>query len=468
MGKQKIKGKDLKGIGYQFDQQKSLAINIMMKHFKHLPKVEKMELLRELAANPEKYKDDEHLQPLAETFMEVVEKEEFTSYKLVEQPKKYEVYGKKFIDQNTLKQMDLAMRLPIAHQGALMPDAHVGYGLPIGGVLATKNEVIPYGVGLDIGCRMALTIFDAPFAVATRYKHQFKVAIQEYTFFGTGVFNDLVIEHEIMDRPEFKATEVLSQLHGRARRQLGTSGSGNHFVEFGEVRLEEGNQLNLPAGSYVGLLTHSGSRGLGATIAQYYTKVAMDVCRLPRGAQHLAWLDLNKEEGMEYWLSMNLAGDYAKACHDVIHASLGKAIGLKPLLKVENHHNFAWKEQQPDGSELIVHRKGATPAKEGELGIIPGTMAHPAYIVAGNGAPGSIQSASHGAGRKMSRQKARESFTRSEMKKHLKSAHVTLLGGGIDEAPMAYKNIEEVMNHQQALVSVQGMFYPQIVRMNKE
>ena len=221
MGKQKIKGKDLKGIGYQFDQQKSLAINIMMKHFKHLPKVEKMELLRELAANPEKYKDDEHLQPLAETFMEVVEKEEFTSYKLVEQPKKYEVYGKKFIDQNTLKQMDLAMRLPIAHQGALMPDAHVGYGLPIGGVLATKNEVIPYGVGLDIGCRMALTIFDAPFAVATRYKHQFKVAIQEYTFFGTGVFNDLVIEHEIMDRPEFKATEVLSQLHGRARRQLG-------------------------------------------------------------------------------------------------------------------------------------------------------------------------------------------------------------------------------------------------------
>ncbi len=194
----------------------------------------------------------------------------------------------------------------------------------------------------------------------------------------------------------------------------------------------------------------------------------MDVCRLPRGAQHLAWLDMNTAEGQEYWLSMNLAGDYAKACHDVIHKKLAKAIGLKPLLKVENHHNFAWKEMQPDGEELIVHRKGATPAKLGELGIIPGSMATSGYIVSGLGNAGSLNSASHGAGRKFSRSKAKASYTGSELRKELKKAKVTLIGGGLDEAPFAYKDIEQVMANQTDLVKVEGKFTPRIVRMCKD
>jgi tRNA-splicing ligase RtcB len=133
----------------------------------------------------------------------------------------------------------------------------------------------------------------------------------------------------------------------------------------------------------------------------------MDTCKLPREAQNLAWLDMNSEAGQEYWLSMNLAGDYAKACHDRIHANVLKAVGLKPLAKVENHHNFAWKDNLADGTEVLIHRKGATPAHKGELGIIPGSMTTAAYLVSGKGIGQALYSASHGAGRDMSRKRAK-------------------------------------------------------------
>lgn len=468
MGKQKLKGKDLRKIGYRYDKQKSLAINIMAQHYKHLNKTEKLDLLLDISENPDKYYEDEHLTILAEEFMEVVEKETFKAFKLKETPTNYSVFGKKFIDQNTINQMDMVMSLPIAKKGALMPDAHVGYGMPIGGVLATKNEIVPYAVGLDIGCRMALTIFEAPIEYMTKHRHRLKESIQHHTYFGTVKRSMESVEHEILDRPEFGELELLKQLHGKARNQLGTSGSGNHFVEYGEVVIDEGNRWNIPKGNYLGLLTHSGSRGLGATIAGYYTRVAADVCRLPRSAQQLAWLDMDKAEGMEYWIAMNLAGDYAKACHDVIHQRMAKAIGLKPLVKIENHHNFAWKEMQEDGSELIVHRKGSTPAKQDELGIIPASMVHPGYIVSGKGKSDAISSASHGSGRKMSRTKAKNSFTKSFIKKQLKEYGVTLIGGGVDEAPNAYKDIHDVMGAQEELVKVEGTFYPKMVRMDKD
>jgi len=194
----------------------------------------------------------------------------------------------------------------------------------------------------------------------------------------------------------------------------------------------------------------------------------MDTCKLPRKAQPLAWLDLDTEAGQEYWLSMNLAGDYAKACHDRIHTNLLKALGLKALAKVENHHNFAWKDTLIDGTEAIIHRKGATPAHVGELGIIPGSMATPAYLVVGKGNNEALQSASHGAGRAMSRKEARESTTGSAVKKILADAGVTLIGGSLEENPSAYKNIETVIAAQQQLIEVQGKFHPRIVRMDKE
>lgn len=468
MGKQKLRGKDLRKLGFYSDRGKSLAINIMAIHYKYLKKVDKLELLENVLASPEKFKDHEFLGPLAEEFMEVVEKENFTAYKLQTDAKSYQVFGKKFISENAIHQMDIAMSIPIAEKGAMMPDAHVGYGLPIGGVLATKNEVIPYAVGLDIGCRMALSIFDVSPDIFKKQPHKLKTALLNETHFGLVKTRNEFAEHEVLERSEFGQTELLRTLRGKAISQIGTSGGGNHFVEFGEVELKKDNAVGVPAGKYLGLVSHSGSRGLGATIANYYKSIAMDVCRLPRGSQHLAWLDMDSAEGMEYWLSMNLAGDYAKACHDVIHQRLAKAIGLKPIGKVENHHNFAWKELQADGQELIVHRKGATPAKLGELGMIPGSMATNGYIVSGLGNEASLNSASHGAGRRFSRSKAKASYTGSELRKELKKAQVTLIGGGLDEAPFAYKDIEQVMANQTDLVKVEGKFTPRIVRMCKD
>jgi tRNA-splicing ligase RtcB len=251
-------------------------------------------------------------------------------------------------------------------------------------------------------------------------------------------------------------------------RQLGSSGSGNHFVEFGMVVLEEYSKLQLPQGSYAAILSHSGSRSLGANIAQHYTNIAKTKCKLPREAGQFAWLDLDSEEGQEYWLSMNLAGEYAKACHDRIHENLCDALGLPVLQKVENHHNFAWKEKLHDGNEYIVHRKGATPAGRDVLGIIPGSMTAPGYLVSGLGNEASLNSAAHGAGRQMSRQKAKNSITMSSMKKILQSEKITLIGGSTEEAPGAYKDIEMVMKSQTNLVNIEGKFHPRIVRMAKD
>ena len=162
---------------------------------------------------------------------------------------------------------------------------------------------------------------------------------------------------------------------------------------------------------------------------------------------------------------MNLAGDYASACHHQIHERMAKALGEQPLAMVENHHNFAWKEQDVEGEEIIVHRKGATPAGKGVLGIIPGSMTAPGFIVRGKGEQASINSASHGAGRVMSRTRAKQSLSRDEVRKHLKKAGVTVIGSGLDEAPQAYKDIHQVMKQQVDLVDVLGMFTPKVVRM---
>ncbi|MES2486876.1 MAG: RtcB family protein, partial [Bacteroidota bacterium] len=265
----------------------------------------------------------------------------------------------------------------------------------------------------------------------------------------------------------FREIPLLKSLKDKAFKQMGSSGGGNHFVEFGIVDVSVNDPVfSLPAGKYVGVLSHSGSRGLGANIARHYTNLAMKQTPLPKEARHLAWLDLDTHDGQEYWIAMNLAGDYASACHHDIHRRIAKALGARPLKMVENHHNFAWKELV-NGQELIVHRKGATPAGKDVLGIIPGSMTAPGYIVKGLGNTASINSASHGAGRQMSRSQAKQHITMSEVKKVLKDNGVTLLGAGLDEAPMAYKDINKVMAQQTELVDVVGMFIPKIVRMDR-
>jgi len=376
-------------------------------------------------------------------------------------------YGDAYIEDGAKAQMDIAMKLPVTVAGALMPDAHQGYGLPIGGVLATRNAIIPYGVGVDIGCRMALSIFDIPEAHFYGNEAKYKRELIAHTKFGAGhgFHGREKSDHEVIDRKDFNATPLLKQLKDKAYSQLGSSGGGNHFVEWGIIEFEKRDEvLNIEKGKYLALLTHSGSRGLGATLAGHYTKLAKELCKLPQEAANLAYLDMNSEAGQEYWLAMNLAGDYASACHEIIHNKLAKAIGATVLAKVENHHNFAWKEFH-NGEEVIVHRKGATPAGKDVMGIIPGSMTAPGFLVRGKGEAAAINSASHGAGRQMSRSKAIKNISKDEMRAILKDHNVTLIGAGLDEAPMAYKDINLVMAAQKELVDVIAKFTPKIVRM---
>jgi tRNA-splicing ligase RtcB len=285
------------------------------------------------------------------------------------------------------------------------------------------------------------------------------------TRFGLAEFKDEQ-DHEILERKEFQEIKFLKSLHKKFANQLGTSGHGNHFVDVGFVKISEYSELvGLKPGEYFAVLSHSGSRNFGSEVCKQYTRIAKDKLELSGEAARLAWLELDLEEGQEYWAAMNLAGDYSHANHRIIHRRLAKAFGEKPLTIIENHHNFAWKETLDTGEEIIIHRKGATPAGIGDLGIIPGTMASPAFIVAGKGSEDALNSASHGAGRVMSRNEAKKTFTESQMKKYLAQQGVELLGGGIDESPFAYKDIHEVMKHQKDLVEVLGEFYPRIVRM---
>jgi tRNA-splicing ligase RtcB len=371
------------------------------------------------------------------------------------------------LEADAVKQMANACALPVAVAGALMPDAHPGYGLPIGGVLATENAVIPYAVGVDIACRMKLTVYDRKANIIAGQRDRLANIIESETRFGIGAEFKERRDHEVMD-DDWTVSPVTQRLRDKAWKQLGTSGSGNHFVEFGAFTVAD-DSLGFPPGEYLALLSHSGSRGTGAQVCDTYSRRAIARrFELPKELKHLAWLTLDEEDGQEYWHAMNLMGRYAAANHALIHKHIAKKVGARVILDIENHHNFAWKETHVvngEEKELIVHRKGATPAGKGVLGIIPGSMASPGFLVRGKGEPASLHSASHGAGRVMSRKKALESFSWSGTKKLLKERGVDLLSSGLDEVPGVYKDIHTVMAAQTDLVEVLGRFDPKLVKM---
>ena len=382
------------------------------------------------------------------------------------EPVKYHQWGEK-LDHEAVMQMEKACLLPVSVAGALMPDAHVGYGLPIGGVLATDNAVIPYAVGVDIACRMKMTVLDIPVCDLEQKQDRLTRAIETETRFGVGAsFRDRR-QHDVMDA-DWSVSPITKQNKDKAWSQLGTSGSGNHFVEFGLFTAH--SKINeLEAGTYVALLSHSGSRGTGASVCDHYSKLAVNQFPdLPSELKRLAWLSLDSLEGQEYWNAMELMGHYAAANHACIHKHIAAHLGVQVMLDLENHHNFAWKEKHVIGGverEVIVHRKGATPAGAGVLGIIPGSMATPGFVVSGKGNSASLNSASHGAGRAMSRKAANEKFNWKEVNRFLQQQGVTLISAGLDEVPLAYKNIREVMAAQKDLVTVLGEFMPKLVKM---
>jgi tRNA-splicing ligase RtcB len=377
----------------------------------------------------------------------------------------YRTWGDEGIDPGAHAQMEQACSVPVAIAGALMADAHIGYGLPIGGVLACEDAVIPYAVGVDIACRMKLSVLDLEVAALDKQFGRFRDSLEHGTRFGVGVEYQSRMSHSVMDQ-DWTVTRVTRQRKDKAWKQLGTSGSGNHFVEYGILSLDLPDaELGLPAGRFVALLSHSGSRGVGAAVCSTYSAIAQS--RLPsrhKDFGRLAWLDMQSEAGQEYWAAMNLMGDYASANHEVIHRQVTSLLGAEVLAGVENHHNFAWKETH-GGKDLIVHRKGATPAGRGDLGVIPGSMNDPAFVVRGRGNDESLHSASHGAGRRMSRKKAKDTYNFRAVQGDLERKGVRILSAGADEVPGVYKDIREVMKHQQDLVDIVATFDPRIVKM---
>jgi tRNA-splicing ligase RtcB len=463
----KIDGNDLRSLGYPQGPVISVALKIAEEHFADRPRQDVLKLFGEVVENPHPFLTDDILWLVADM---LVPKPPIAGREIALKTTgiPFAVFGRNLIDEPAIAQMETACRLAISVAGALMPDAHPGYGLPIGGVLATDNAVIPYGVGVDIGCRMCLSVFDMPGAELKGGKHYFPDLLRHNTVFGAARDYTATEDHAVLHDPAFEQVPFLKALQDHARKQIGTSGGGNHFVEFGIVELfrEMPGNAGQPvaAGHYLGLLSHSGSRGLGASIASHYTRIAMQQCLLPSLARQLAWLDLDSDAGREYWTAMHLAGAYASACHHIIHERIAGALRINPMLRIENHHNFAWKETVND-RECIVHRKGATPAHKGHLAVIPGSMTAPGYIVMGKGNASSLCSASHGAGRLMSRTQALGTIKQAEMYAVLEKQGIRLIGGGPDEAPQVYKPITDVMKAQEDLVETIGLFHPKVVRM---
>jgi len=389
------------------------------------------------------------------------------------------------IDSAAYEQMNTAARLPVFVGGALMPDAHLGYALPVGGVAVLEGALSPSFVGYDIGCRMTLSelrIFEneIPAAIA---------AIKKIARFGFQT-NEGQNEqwHPVLENPLWDEISILRGLKNKARLQLGTSGSGNHFIDL------------MRANGGFALLTHSGSRGIGHNVATHFMKLAEKICpaNTPKGYEYLPF---DTEGGQEYWAVMQLMGQYAQACHHVIHARIHAALlmsgvelngpecdvpglliykifanvdgnsGFETVNLIENHHNFAWKE-----GNNFVHRKGATPAAIGQLGIIPGSSGSYSYVVEGvvdglqaNEGEAHLSStwnsASHGAGRVSSRTVAKARHDAEAMKQHYENFGVELWGVAPDETVAAYKDVESVMQAQGKQVKVLARLKPIFVAM---
>lgn len=400
-------------------------------------------------------------------------------------PQPYTMYGTPGVhfDYAVVEQMNTVSKLPVFTKGAVLPDAHKGYALPIGGVAALERAVSPYGVGVDIACRMCMTIFEglSPEALQANRSQLFADLVAE-TRFGFDDFSERPRQHPVMAEPVWADKSLPLHRHAvKARNQLGSSGGGNHFADLmtGKV-VKAVSWLPLPVGAeFTALLTHSGSRGVGHQMASYYSNLAHQKTSLiARGIPaEYSWLSIDEDAGREYLKVMELMGRYAQANHHLIHAHFLKRTGLAALpvqgsavhlphvvpgfTVIENHHNFAWVE-----GDRVIHRKGATPAGKGVAGLIPGSSGTKSYLVTGLGNPDSLESSSHGAGRPFSRSEAKRRHDPEFFKSWMAQHDIIHHGVAPDETLMAYKDIETVIGLQQGiLVDIVAEMFPVAVRM---
>jgi tRNA-splicing ligase RtcB len=328
---------------------------------------------------------------------------------------------------------------------------------PIGGVLATDNAVIPYAVGMDIACRMKMTVLDLPMTVLTGQVDRLSNALEAETRFGVGATFRKRREHKVMDE-DWSFSPMVSRHKDKAWSQLGTSGSGNHFVEFGTLTLEQ-DDLGLKAGTYLALLSHSGSRGTGNEIATHFSKLATLMhSELPKELTHLpgGYVQSGRSGILQ---AMQLMGRYAAANHQLIHQHIAKNLKAKVLLDVETITICL--ERNASGHEVIVHRKGRPrPRRVLELFPFQGTPAM--WFAAKKSCIAELRIAWRR--KKNEPQGAKENLTCTTQKIPERSG-VLLLSAGLDEVPMAYKDIQEVMVAQHDLVAPVARFDPKIVKM---
>ena len=393
-------------------------------------------------------------------------------------------------DQETLAQIQTVAQR--AERAALMADGHVGYVMPIGGVAAYRDKVSVVGVGFDIACGNAAIRTDLTLADLGRSEEEVRRRlnaladeIQDQVSFGIGRKNtadDAPVDHPLFDDPAWDAVPARHRhdLREKARSQLGTVGSGNHYVD---VFADEQDRL------WVGV--HFGSRGFGYTVASGFLALGQGRNWGERVPEREVLLALDSPLGHDYWHLMELAGRYAYAGREWVARKVVQIMGGRELELVHNHHNYAWRETH-DGEEFIVVRKGATPAFPGQKGFIGGSMGDDAVIVQGTPPEradeetlaeqrAALYSTVHGAGRIMSRTAAagkrkRRSgkvlkpglVTPEMMHEWVRKKGVVLRGGGLDESPHVYRRLPEVLAAQGATIEVLHTLRPLVVVMAGE
>ncbi len=351
------------------------------------------------------------------------------------------------IEAGALEQARNLANLPFAYKWiAVMPDAHEGFGMPIGGVLAAQDVIVPNAVGVDIGCGMLAARTNLP-EISVEALQQILMGIRQQVPVG--------FEHHKTDQSwagfaRAPDLPIIQQELASARRQLGTLGSGNHFIE-----IQKGDD------GFLWIMIHSGSRNFGLKTANFYHKTAQNLCTrkgydLPD--RDLAYLPMETREGEDYFTAMNYCCDFARANRALmlerIYDVFTNVTGARVVESINIHHNYAAVETHYN-REVLVHRKGATRASRETVGIIPGSMGTSSYIVKGRGNPESFESCAHGAGRRMGRKQAIRSLDLAEEQKKMKGIlHGLRNRNTLDEAPGAYKDIDEVMNLQRDLVEI--------------
>jgi tRNA-splicing ligase RtcB len=345
--------------------------------------------------------------------------------------------------------------------------------VPVGGVI-NSEAILPDVVGNDIACSVLLTVTDMAISDAQwfqTHRPSLEYVLRNASYFGQQINPEPVVHQQQFYQESIPVrsalgTRIYASVHQMARTQFGTSGDGNHFVEFGvsDGCFRNGHFVR-DGKQYLAILSHFGSRVIGSTIARAFQEHAQQSVTMPTSVG-TAPLFMHTAEGADYWHLMQWAGEFAEQGHRWLHTHLLQELGSRVSLSfrsahtVYSKHNFAW-----ETSQGFVHRKGATPAAAGQFGIIPATMGDRSQIVLGLGLPQSYESASHGAGRTHSRRAAFQAFRGDTAAWLWKNHKVMLIGGGPDEDPRAYKNITDVMQAQADAVQSIGVFEPKLVRM---